>query len=581
MKYTKSIQSRLSFFVWSAFIILIIVASCAKPVSPTGGPKDETPPIVTESEPANYSTGFNTDEIKVSFNEFVQLEGVNQKLIVSPPLNDDPEVDTRGKSVIIEIPDTLKKNTTYTFYFADAIVDLHESNPLENFQFVFSTGNEIDSMKVSGKVEHAFSQKPMPDIYVMLYTDMADSVPMKQRPYYLTKTDKKGRFTLTNLKNTDYKIFALNDVNSNYLYDLPNEKIAFSDSVIHPEEVSEIRDFKTLDTTRQDTTKSEADSLLSADTAGVATSLRDTLTLRLFRDRDTVLKNTTATMKKNKRVLLGFNKPVDSLILEPMQPANMDSGWYIPEWNPLHDSVQLWLTDFNSDSLTFRFKMKDIGDTLTFTYFEKEDEPDPTPPLAISPILETGNQIPAHPLRLNFSRPLKDSITHDSLYLYSMEDTTTVSYRITGLRQVTVKHKWNEEMNYRLYIPDSTFWDVYGKGNDSSVVKFSTKPPRKYGELIVNTTVPDTSYKYIVQLMSKDEKQVYKRLTISKDTTMQFRYLNPDKYKLKAIFDRNKNTVWDAGLYIKHEQPEEISYYPKPIEVIANWEVEIDWKIKP
>jgi len=586
MSILQNKRQYLSFILWLSIIGSIIIASCAKVAPLSGGPEDSTPPLVEEYDPTNYATNFNSKKIEIEFNEFIQLDGVNQKLMISPPLEEDPDIDTKGKSLVIEIYDTLKKNTTYTFYFSDAIVDLHESNPIENFQYVFSTGDEVDSMKVSGKVVSAWDKKPAKDIYVMLYAERYDSIPMKERPLYLTKTDEKGVFTLTNLKDTTYKIFALNDVNANYLYDLPNEKIAFTDSVIKPRQVTLMKSYKVADTAASDSIKtSNNDSIPGKSFAPESSGSADTLTLNLFRDRDTTLQLTSSTMDKNRNIKLGFNKPVDSFAIKALKPQ-MKEEWYIPEWNDVKDSVILWLTDFKSDSLMMTFQMDStLKDTLTFTYFETKDDKKPTrkePALSIDPVLQNNVQIPVHPMILNISRPLSEQgLIKNSLFLYSSEDTTTVTFEKTGLREVSIDYDWNDDMSYRLYFPDSTFVDMFGTKNDSTVLKFTTQPKDEYGTLIIKASLPDNAYNYIVHLLSKDEKEIIKKTTVKSDTTLRFKFLEPDKYKLKAIEDKNRNGVWDPGLYIRHEQPEEVIYFETLIEIMANWEVEYEWKIKP
>ena len=586
MSILQNKRQYLSFILWLSIIGSIIIASCAKVAPLSGGPEDTTPPLVEEYDPTNYATNFNSKKIEIEFNEFIQLDGVNQKLMISPPLEEDPDIDTKGKSLVIEIYDTLKKNTTYTFYFSDAIVDLHESNPIENFQYVFSTGDEVDSMKVSGKVVSAWDKKPAKDIYVMLYADKYDSIPMKERPLYLTKTDEKGVFNLTNLKDTTYKIFALNDVNANYLYDLPNEKIAFTDSIIKPRQVTLMKSYKVVDTTASDSIKtSNNDSIPGKSLAPESSGSADTLTLNLFRDRDTTLQLTSGTMDKNRNIKLGFNKPVDSFAIKALKPQ-MKEEWYIPEWNDVKDSVILWLTDFKRDSLMMTFQMDStLKDTLTFTYFEKTNDNEPTrkePGLGIDPILQNNVQIPVHPMILKLSRPLSEQgLIKDSLFLYSSEDTTRVTLEKTGLREVSIDYDWNDDMSYRLYLPDSTFVDMFGNKNDSTVLKFTTQPKDEYGTLIIKASVLDNEYDYIVHLLSKDEKEIIKKTTVKSDTTLRFKFLEPDKYKLKAIEDKNRNGVWDPGLYIRHEQPEEVIYFETIIEIMANWEVEYNWKIKP
>jgi hypothetical protein len=576
----------LKLFSW-ILILSAIIISCATPVGPTGGEKDEVPPIVVEYEPQNYTVNFDGDEIIITFNEFVELKDISQKLMVSPPMDDKPEVDTRGKSVVIDIIDTLLPNTTYSFYFADAIVDLHEGNPIENFEFVFSTGPVLDSMQISGRLVDAYTQKPVKDAFVMLYKDNADSVPIKQIPFYLSKTSEDGSFSLSNLAMMKYKLFALKDANSNYLFDLPNEKIAFSDTLITPFEVSSKNMFKTLDTTSTDTIAK--DSLnVKQDTTVLAAPPHDSLILRFFKERDTTLKLTTSIIEKNKYVALGFNKPVDSVKVKALKPQ-WDNEWNITEWFEEKDSLLLWLKDFSSDSLVIDVAADtSLRDTLTFTYFKKENKnkkpsDEESNRLTLKAQLDGSTQLLRHPLEIQFNHPVLNTFNADSLDLYSSEDTVRVGFEKYHLRKMRINHSWKEGMNYQLLIPDSTFTSIYGVGNDSTMVRFNTKTLKDYGTFILNVKTDSTQpgVSYFIQLLSQDEKQIFDAFSTTKDTTLTFNLLSPGKYKLKGIVDRNRNKRWDSGIYLKKEQPEKVFYYQGEIEIIGNWEVDYDWKIKP
>ncbi len=177
------------------FAACIFVYSCAKVGSPSGGAKDEEPPKIVKSIPLNYSTGFSSKKIELTFDEFIQLKNIQQELITSPPLDEMPVTKLKGKSLVIELNNELKENTTYTLYFGNAIVDNNEGNPIPNFEFVFSTGAHVDSLSVTGKLVNAFNLQPEKDpVYIMLYDNLNDSAPYLEIPAFIGKTRDVGSF---------------------------------------------------------------------------------------------------------------------------------------------------------------------------------------------------------------------------------------------------------------------------------------------------------------------------------------------------------------------------------------------------
>jgi hypothetical protein len=226
------------------WLLLLIIAGfiplffprCANIVPPTGGPRDTIPPELIRSNPANMTTNFTRSEIHVEFDEFIELRNINQQFIMTPPQRRRPDFRARGRSLFIDLKDELIPNTTYTLNFGNAIVDLNEGNALSNFEFVFSTGDVIDSLSYSGIVLNAFDNQPVEGAIVMLYNDLNDSVPYRQMPLYANRTDKDGRFRLNNLRGDTFRVFVLTDANNNYLYDRPaDELIAFRDEFIMPD----------------------------------------------------------------------------------------------------------------------------------------------------------------------------------------------------------------------------------------------------------------------------------------------------------------------------------------------------------
>jgi len=216
-----------------ATVILFAIA-CATIVSPAGGPKDVTPPKLISSQPNNFSTNFVGNKLVLTFDEYIALKTPEKYLLISPPMSKVPDIKLKGHNVVIKMEDSLRENTTYNFYFGDAIVDITEGNPNKNFNFAFSTGPEIDSLSVSGIVTDAFTRMPVKDALVMLYSDFADSIPKKQIPTYVSRTSENGSYILKSLASGKYRAAALVDKNSDYMYNLPNELIGFSSDSVSP-----------------------------------------------------------------------------------------------------------------------------------------------------------------------------------------------------------------------------------------------------------------------------------------------------------------------------------------------------------
>ncbi|MCK5170734.1 MAG: Ig-like domain-containing protein, partial [Bacteroidales bacterium] len=221
-------------------ISAMFFSGCAKIVAPTGGPKDEEHPLIVEIDPPDKTVNFDSKKISITFNEFIQLKDLNNNLIISPPVEEKPDIKVKGKALVIEFAEELKDSTTYNIYFGNSVQDYNEGNPIENFQYVLSTGSYIDSLSIKGQVINSFNLLPEEGVFVMLYKDSEDSVPIKQIPDYISKTNEEGYFRINNIRENQYKLFCLRDLNKNYLFDLPSEEIAYTDSLIQFELVTHI-----------------------------------------------------------------------------------------------------------------------------------------------------------------------------------------------------------------------------------------------------------------------------------------------------------------------------------------------------
>ena len=592
---TQSFLLYLFIFVATAFL----VTNCANPVSPTGGPKDVTPPQVIESEPSNYSTNFIAEKIKLVFNEFIEFDEANKQLLVSPPLDNKPVFKIRGKSLIIEPENVLKQNTTYTIFFGDAIKDITEKNPLLDFQYVFATGATLDSLTIKGKVLDAFTLQPeVEEVFVMLYLDINDTIPFDSipyfsRPYYIAKTDEEGNFQLKNLKNDNYKIFALKDANSNYLYDLPNEEIAFLDSLLMPEF---FKTFVIPDSLLNDTILSiaEKDSLIKEKIKidSIAKSEKYTFyDLYLFDEIDSTQHLIAAELVKEGQIRFVFKFPTEDLKIETLDYTFGKECQKIEDLNPGRDTMTFWLTKNYPDTLLFKISQDTLVlDTAEIVLFKEkkkkgeknneEDIPEKLPSLKYKTNIKSDMLNLSAYLKLEFIRPLEKYDFGKVFLIKKEKDTIVPKIEFTDpiKRKIIIKEKFEEGENYELFFPDSVFTDIMGYSNDTASIHFQIKELQDYGTLKINLANTKSGSNYILQLMD-DRENILKKLTVSEDGIIMLDYLDPGAYKLKLIRDANNNGRWDTGDYMKNIPPERVYYFGKNFDVRANWDIKEDWEL--
>jgi len=565
------------------FLVMIpgfLLIRCARPGSPTGGPQDLTPPEVRSAVPSNRTVNFNAKKITISFDEFIQLKDPAKEIFISPPMKIRPEFKITGKNINVEFQEELIENSTYTINFGNSIIDYSEGNILTNYEYVFSTGDHIDSLSVKGKVINAFDEQPEAEIIAMLYTDNndtipLDSLPLKVPPGYASKTIKDGSFSLNNLPQGQYMLVALQDLNNNYTFDLPNERFAFLDSMITlkaPEPVIETTDSAGFDT------------IISPSFQIVQ---EVTYTLRLFEEMDSNQRLLSKKLIGKNLLQYIFRMPVDSFNISMVnfQPDRPD--WYIPEINKTKDTLNFWLRPGLPDTLRVRFSAGDsIADTTRF-YPGKSISAKPgkkkesaKESLKFSPSTFAGALDLNRKLYLLFPGPVQ---YYDSckLTLYTPNDTLIPVFSFTDSlqRKGEVSYKWLEKESYKLLAEDSAFCDLSGLYNDSVLFVFKVKSVEDYGVLIMDIILPGKSGQYIIQLMDEKDKIIQEKILIHSGIN-RFEYLKPGNYKLKSIFDANSNGKWDTGKYIKNLLPELVEYYTLPLSIRANWDLQEEWKIK-
>ncbi|MEE4117341.1 MAG: Ig-like domain-containing domain [Marinilabiliaceae bacterium] len=564
-------------------------SACAKQNSagPSGGPADEDPPIVLEAEPPDKTTNFAASEFRVTFDEFFVLDNVTQKLMISPPFEKTPEVKTKGKTMIVSFEEALRDSVTYTFYFLDAIRDLNENNPIENFQYVFSTGPSIDSLSVTGTILNALSLDPGEDVFVMLYSDSNDTLPLTSLPEYITRATDDGKFRIDNIADGTYSIYGLTDLNGNKYYDLPDESFAFIDSIIN---LSAANNF----------IPSMPDSLTSAaDSANYLKIPGKEYELFFFTSdkKDQYLRSTDRKMAY--RLDFIFNLPVDSGQFTVEFPGFEDSR-FLRQNSPGNDSITLWLLDSamystqNLKVLTTYPQTDSTGsvvaqkDTLSFRYLAPgrprgrtaEEEP------ALLITHNAGGRAgfkPGNKITFISDKPL-DKIDASLLDLFLIADTSR--YKMKYGLDIDSTHSNRAILSYS-FIPDSsyvlswnrgTFRDIFGNVNDSSGLKFTVRNKDSYGTLRMRLSGYTGSV--ILQLLSSDEKLIREdRLVLPDDNEVYYPLLEKGEYMLKTIFDLDGDGKWTTGNYETGRQPEPVTYYPARIEIKVQWDLEQDWEL--
>ncbi|MDQ3108778.1 MAG: Ig-like domain-containing protein [Bacteroidota bacterium] len=532
-------------------ILLSFLASCAQVLTPDGGPKDAIPPHVVEFAPDSAATNFTGNKIVLKFDEYIQLKDLNNQLIISPPLNNDPDVIIRRRDIVITLNDTLLPNTTYTISFGNSIRDITEENVLDNFRYVFSTGPVIDSLRISGKVVNASTLGGEKGILVMLYSNTGDSVPLKQRPYYFAKTKDDGSFTMTNLKAGKYKLIALDDKNSNYFFDNSAERIAFSSELL-------------------DLTKNN-----------------DSINLKIFKEEPLKQARIKAQQFAAGRFAFSYALPMKDpqVSFIPALPAGME---VFKEFSVNGDSIDLWFNTVLLDSITFvvHDETTALNDSVSMMMVKPGDKSkrirtganDPRK-LVVNPNVASGQLFDlGKPLVITTNNPLRAFNPKDFILLKGKDTLKAEPSLSTNKRVISFNYTFAEDSSYSLHVKPGAVTDWFGQKNDTIKVNFKIRESRYYGTLSVKLTgLPAGNY--LLRVVN-DKDMVLREMKITNATTAKFELLSPGSYRLKLIADENKNGKWDSGNYLQHKQPERVIYYINPVKMRSGWDMDVEWIFK-
>ena len=600
---------------------LALVAACARMGNPDGGWYDETPPRVVGASPTEKATGVKTRKLHIRFNEFIKIENATENVVVSPPQLESPDIKAGGKSIDIELKDSLKANTTYTVDFSDAITDNNEGNPLGNYTYSFSTGEHIDTMEVSGWVLAAENLEPVKGILVGLYANLADSAFRTQPMLRVAKTDGRGHFVIRGIAPGKYRVYALQDVDGDYHLTQKGEQMAFNREIIVPSSKPDVR---------QDTLWRDSLRIDSISRVSYTHFLPDNIMLRAFThvQTDRFFTKAERTLPECFSLVftagsnelpqlrgLNFNNAERAFIVMPTAKKDTITYWIkdsaLINQDTLRMQMQYWSTD-----TTGQLRMKqDTIEVLAKTPYakrlkekqkkaeewkkaqdkaQKKGEPFETEmrPEALKVEVKVNNSIaPDENVRIELPTPLQ-SLDSTKVHLYSKRDTLwyEARYRLrvregadslapvgTNLlhkRWLELQAEWKPGVEYSFELDSLALTDIYGTTSGKIKQGFKVREDKEFATLAVSLTAL-TDSNVVVQLLNGQDAVVKQTRALA--GTANFYYLQPATYYLRLFVDRNGNGRWDTGDFYRGEEPEAVYYFPEEIECKANWDATRTW----
>ena len=602
-------------------VAAMALAGCAKMGQPDGGWFDETPPHVIATNPPDQSTGVSSQRITIFFDEYIKLDNPTEKVVISPPQLETPDIKSGGNRITVSIKDSLMPNTTYTIDFSDAISDNNEGNPLGNYTYSFSTGDHIDTLEVAGNVVEAQNMEPIKGILVGLYANLEDSAFTTQPMLRFARTDSRGRFVIKGVAPGEYRIYALQDADGNFMFSQKSEKMAFNHDIIIPSSMPDVR---------QDTIWSDTLHIKSIDRVGYTHFLPDNIVLRAFTEEQTdrfLIKTerndperlnfffSYGDLRLPKIRGLNFNEK-DAFILESSERRDTLSYWIRDSLLINQDTLRMEVTYMNTDTMGVLSELTDTLDLIAKIPYErrmkeqqkvrekwekeqeknkkkgrKYEEEMPVEPLGIKVQL-VGDMMPDSYFSFESPTPILTADT-SRIHLTTKVDSITVSKpyilaertinadslmpaarRFFILRPDSTGNLWTPGTSYNLELDSAAFTDIYGNVSKADKKAINVKKEEEYTTVVFHVTRSE-NVPYVGQLLDKSEKVV--RQTISDTGNLTFNYVKTGDYYLRTFADRNGNGIWDTGKYADGLQAETLWYYPEKLECKAKWPLEKTW----
>ncbi len=526
------------------FLILTIctVLSCARRGRPEGGPKDFDKPIMVKADPDFKSLHFEEDQIKIYFDEYVKLKDVNSQLIISPPLKNSPVITPLGspsKKITIKLSDTLQENTTYTFNFAQSIIDNTEGNILDNFKYIFSTGDYIDSLKVKGGIKDAFDLEMIENPTIMLYPvneTYKDSLIFLEKPTYVGTTLDSLNWEITNIKAGTYRLIALNDARKNYIFNPKEDRIGF-----YPELIT-----------------------IPGDSIFDLTMFKQILPFKLVSRPKDISKG---------HVIIGFEGDSRDLDIKVLSPTSNDFKSFYSK-DRKRDTLNYWFNNFELDSMLLEVRKDEFIDTVKIGI--NEDEID-------SLRLELSSYGMLHlrdTLKLGATVPMMKVDT--SKFHFIDKDSVKVPLKlIVSENRDRIDFYFEKEtlQSYKLFIEPGAIEDIMGVQNDT--IKASLKTGKVSDYCSIFLTLRNTEKFPIILELINDKGDIVAKTFADEPREFEFRNLRPSRFMIRIIYDDNGNKKWDTGNFLLNILPEKVYYVKTIIEAKANWEVEENIMLKP
>ena len=523
-------------------LILMSLFNCAKRGFPTGGEPDKTPPKMVKSQPEEFSTNFDEKRIRIYFDEYIKVKNIQKQLIISPPIKEGGYViypqGSSSKYIDIQILDTLQPNTTYSFNFGQSIVDNNEENPYDYFKYVFSTGSYIDSLEVTGTIKDALDRNPEKFVSVMLYeidSTYNDSTIYKKTPTYITNTlDSLTEFKLSNLRAGKYKMLALKDKASNYLFNPLTDKIGYVEQEV------------TVPT----------DSFY---------------TITLFKEIPEFKATRPAQISKN-MIAFGHEGPVDSMkvTINSEVPENFR---FKTTRHPEKDTLRYWFENLKPETDSLLFTVSKGAYSKDFTVKIKDMEKD-SMNLSVN---YRGNIPPNGDFKVISNTPIV-AIDQNTI---SIQNKDSIPVAFTAKlneknNSLDVFFEKKENQRYKIQMLPKTITDFYGEINDTLNYTLITKENKDYGN--IQLTYGGSEYPVLIQVVNEKLELIAEQYATEPQDSYNFPYIDPQFVYFRVIYDTNKNGKWDTGNYLKNKQPEIVKYFPKKVEIRANWDVIEDLK---
>ncbi len=586
---------------------------CARMGNPDGGWYDDDPPRVLGSTPVDRATGVASQKITIYFDEYIKISDPSQSVIISPPQLEVPDIAAKGKKIVVELKDTLKPDMTYTIDFSDAISDNNEDNPLGNYTFTFSTGQQTDTLEVSGYVLSAENLDPVAGIMVGLYDDLVDSAFRTKPLLRVSRTDGNGHFIIRGVAEGEYRIYALQDADGNYSFSQKSEMIAFSHQTYKPYVKPDIR---------QDTIWRDSLHIDNIEQVNYMHYYPDDIVLTAFQETLTDRYLLKTERKDADRIQVFFSYGNEQLPVIHGLNFNSDDAFMV-ETSAKKDSITYWLRDtllINQDTLSFTMsylmtdslgqlvEQTDTIEALAKTPYakrqkalqkeyetwlkqqekkRKREEPYdsiyPVKPLqprydvpqAMDPDRSVFIELPTPPARIDTAGIHLYTKVDSLWYLASYE----LQQRDSLLRSYEMIVDWQPGAEYSFEVDSAAIVDIYGLACKPFKQGVRVKSLDDYATLFLDITGQPDSGAVVVQLLDKGDK-VVATSKMDSDHTASFYYVKPGTYYSRAFIDLNENGVWDTGDYDADCQAEAVYYYPRSIETKAKFDISLAWNLK-